>query len=135
MDKRELLRACIALRDNPEKCDKTVGICTNLVYITKAKHDRFRRRGSGPYQTLDMGNIAAMWPKFSGNEKFPVPAVKFKCPVQEYNQRSNKWAGEYGALRRELLDFIIDTLKRIAVDTARMAGAPATPAAAQEAGT
>ena len=40
--------------------------------------------------------------------------------------------------RSESLDFIIDTLKRIAVDTARMAGAPTTPAtpgAAQEAGT
>lgn len=43
--------------------------------------------------------------------------------------------------RSESLDFIIDTLKRIAVDTARMAGAPATPAtpatpgAAQEVGT
>lgn len=40
--------------------------------------------------------------------------------------------------RSESLDFIIDTLKRIAVDTARMAGAPATsttPGAAQEAGT
>ncbi|MDR3014770.1 MAG: type I-F CRISPR-associated endonuclease Cas1f [Delftia acidovorans] len=37
--------------------------------------------------------------------------------------------------RSESLDFIIDTLKRIAVDTARIASAPATPAAAQEAGT
>lgn len=40
--------------------------------------------------------------------------------------------------RSESLDFIIDTLKRIAVDTARMAGVPTTPAtpgAAQEAGT
>lgn len=43
--------------------------------------------------------------------------------------------------RSESLDFIIDTLKRIAVDTARMAGAPTTsttpttPGAAQEAGT
>ncbi|WP_373851497.1 type I-F CRISPR-associated endonuclease Cas1f [Delftia acidovorans] len=37
--------------------------------------------------------------------------------------------------RSESLDFIIDTLKRIAVDTARMAGASATPGAAQEAGT
>ncbi|SDX77623.1 type I-F CRISPR-associated endonuclease Cas1f [Delftia lacustris] len=40
--------------------------------------------------------------------------------------------------RSESLDFIIDTLKRIAVDTARMAGAPATPTtpgAAQEGGT
>ncbi|MBB1651185.1 type I-F CRISPR-associated endonuclease Cas1f [Delftia sp. UME58] len=40
--------------------------------------------------------------------------------------------------RSESLDFIIDTLKRIAVDTARMAGAPTTPTtpgAAQEADT
>ncbi|WP_333905062.1 type I-F CRISPR-associated endonuclease Cas1f [Delftia acidovorans] len=40
--------------------------------------------------------------------------------------------------RSESLDFIIDTLKRIAVDTARMAGAsttPTTPGAAQEADT
>ncbi len=40
--------------------------------------------------------------------------------------------------RSESLDFIIDTLKRIAVDTARMAGAPTTPTtpgAVQEAGT
>lgn len=40
--------------------------------------------------------------------------------------------------RSESLDFIIDTLKRIAVDTARMASAPATlttPGAVQEGGT
>ncbi len=40
--------------------------------------------------------------------------------------------------RSESLDFIIDTLKRIAVDTARMAGAPTTsttPGAVQEGGT
>ena len=37
--------------------------------------------------------------------------------------------------RSESLDFIIDTFKRIAVDTARIASAPATPAAAQEADT
>lgn len=40
--------------------------------------------------------------------------------------------------RSESLDFIIDTLKRIAVDTARMAGAPTTPTtpgAVQEGGT
>lgn len=40
--------------------------------------------------------------------------------------------------RSESLDFIIDTLKRIAVDTARMVGAPATlttPGAVQEGGT
>lgn len=40
--------------------------------------------------------------------------------------------------RSESLDFIIDTLKRIAVDTARLAGAPTTtttPGAAQEADT
>ena len=43
-----------------------------------------------------------------------------------------------GVQSSESLDFIIDTLKRIAVDTARMAGAPATPTtpgAAQEGGT
>lgn len=37
--------------------------------------------------------------------------------------------------RSESLDFIIDTLKRIAVDTARMAGTPTTPGAVQEGGT
>ena len=50
------------------------------------------------------------WEKFSGIVLYPVPSISADLsPIDAY--RSNpRWTGEYGELRRELLQHCIDTL-------------------------
>lgn len=50
------------------------------------------------------------WPKFSGEEEFPVPNPMGGCPRHTYWNTSSMWTGEYGRLRIELLDFLISEL-------------------------
>lgn len=52
------------------------------------------------------------WPKFSGNEDYPIPDPFLGCPRRVYWNMENMWVGEYGALRIELLDFLISELEK-----------------------
>ena len=65
--------------------------------------------------TMDSGRILKRafrtWPKFSGNADFPInDPTGIETAYNVYDQLP-KWIGEYGALRFELLDHIIDFLK------------------------
>lgn len=52
--------------------------------------------------------VMEYWPKYSGDPKYPVPSTKESTsPQQMYIISKNLWAGEYGHLRKELLDFLI----------------------------
>ena len=52
------------------------------------------------------------WPKFSGDVDFPIDdPFGIETPDDAYT-RLPKWTGEYGALRFELLDHVIDFLKK-----------------------
>ena len=53
------------------------------------------------------------WPKFSGTLNFPVPhpTEPFSAASAYYFAR-DKWEGEYGDLRRELLDHCINELEK-----------------------
>lgn len=52
------------------------------------------------------------WPKFSGNWLYPVPHPTEPFDAAgAYYAAENKWEGEYGALRMELLDFCITELE------------------------
>lgn len=47
------------------------------------------------------------WEKFSGNAHYPVPSTVGADPFLAFHLTDNKWIGEYGNLRRELLDHMI----------------------------
>lgn len=80
---------------------KEAGLCWNV-------DDYFYKRYSGPSPCLTtMTEIWQNWPKFSGDIKFPVPYGDLT-----YFRHANKWDGEYGDLRRELLDFLIAQLEQ-----------------------
>ena len=52
------------------------------------------------------------WPEFSGDRDYPIKDPHgIDTPYNVY-ARSHKWIGEYGALRFELLDHVIDFLKK-----------------------
>lgn len=60
--------------------------------------------------TANLVTLMAEWPKWSGERTFPVPHPEGKCPqLAFYNLPI--WEGPYGALRRELLDYLIERLK------------------------
>jgi len=61
-----------------------------------------------------IGALSANWPKFSGNEKYPVPSGKKDIhPVGAFQNTDDLWnkRTKYGRLRRELLDFLIEATK------------------------
>jgi hypothetical protein len=55
-----------------------------------------------------------LWDKFSGNINYPVPSTDIGYSSEcLYNYKDNLWEGEYGALRYELLDFLIEELTKV----------------------
>ena len=80
---------------------KTLGICSEFdcYYLGDATYGRFELR-----------RLFRLWSKYSGDIVYPVPggheafwsAVKYKAT----------WSGEYGKLRKELLNFMIKQLEK-----------------------
>ena len=86
-----LLEALLALRGG-ELHYPSSGICPNLEFLIEIDDEILRELMSG-------------WPKHSGDMYYPVPGGR-----DAYYESMNKWEGEYGALRRELLDYMIEQL-------------------------
>ena len=84
--------------------DKEYGICSNL----SDKVEESERYDS--WQILEQAFYT--WPKFSGDVKFPINDPYNEFTAHKAYGYLPKWVGEYGALRFELLDHIIDCLKK-----------------------
>ena len=81
---------------------KNNGICYNTLY--------------GSEQTIKIGLAGASWdlrylcrkwPKAVNFDRYPVPCPGYTNPAEGYHATEDKWAGEYGLLRMELLDWLI----------------------------
>lgn len=108
--KQDLLQALKEVQKSPHL---TSAICTNV-----------RRRLSAQYQrnisqeledTLE--SLFVKWPKYSGIPSYPIPSVTLGLTaLAQFDtvalDRSSFWEGEYGELRKELLQFCIDTLTK-----------------------
>lgn len=59
-----------------------------------------------------MSHAMTKWPKYSGELGYPVPGVDGLGAEYVYDavEGCNMYEGEYGQLRRELLDFLIEYL-------------------------
>lgn len=73
------------------------GIC----YHAKFPHDKDK-----PQLILLIHSLFEKWPKFSGRILYPVPGVQDYTAERSFT-RFPKWSGEYGELRKELLEFMI----------------------------
>ena len=109
--KQNILTAAIQIRDEgPILIDS--GICCNL---EKILFPRIEEHGQ-TISVIGLENFLEatfkLWPKYSGEEVYPVPSpLEGKTARQMYwSQGCDFWAGEYGQLRLELLDFLIETL-------------------------
>ena len=87
--------------------DKGYGICSNLSNKVNSQVEESERYDS--WQILKQAFYT--WPKFSGDVNFPINDPNgIETAYNVYDQLP-KWIGEYGALRFELLDHVIDCLK------------------------
>lgn len=80
---------------------KTHGIC--------GEFDRCYR-GDAVYGSFELRRLFRLWPKYSGDVVYPIPgsyqAYRF---AKKYG---SMWSGEYGKLRKELLNFMIEQLEK-----------------------
>ena len=97
--------------------DKGVGICQNIAHkVAYAMDVKF------PGYVIDDDDLTMYpprtlkqafytWPKFSGDVNFPINDPYNMVSAHRVYGDLPKWTGEYGALRFELLDHVIDFLK------------------------
>lgn len=104
---RPLLEALKHLKSQERKL---YGIC---VYVEEYLDEHFP---DFPFDDLEtIGGLAKNWPKWSGDGTYPVPAPT--CHQEKPDSHCwaychlPKWQGEYGQLRMELLDFLIEELE------------------------
>ena len=88
--------------------DKGYGICSNLSYKVNNQVEESERYESE--QILKQAFYT--WPKFSGDVQVPIDDPYNEVSAHRAYGYLPKWVGEYGALRFELLDHVIDCLKK-----------------------
>ena len=94
--KIKLLKSLLKIKACP---DKDRGICNSVPHSFEISRLLF--------------SLFKAWPKFSGTLNFPVPhPTEPFSAAGAYYAAENKWEGEYGALRMELLDFCINELEK-----------------------
>ena len=81
------------------KCN---GICYNILYDGAGN---FTIELASAFQHLR--DLCRKWPKTTNFDGYPVPCPGYTDPAEGYYATKDKWAGEYGALRIELLDWLI----------------------------
>lgn len=104
---QQLLTGLIELRTT--RTHEWLGICDNLQYKVVSNTDSSRVLNSA-FQA---------WPKFSGTVMYPVPSevtsVLHPTTIFNAHKRANKSMWDvnttYGALRHELLEFIITSIE------------------------
>lgn len=101
--KTELLEILLKIKQQvPKECK---GICDNV--------DLFYPNELTDQLAADwLATKFCEWPLFSGDIDFPVPSLDSCSADTMYLVTENYWTGDYGELRYELLDFLIQELTK-----------------------
>lgn len=99
--------------------DEEYGICENISYkVTYAMTVKFPEYVIDDEDKIIMNSWRILrhtfytWPKFSGDVNFPIDDPYEIETTEDAYVRLPKWTGAYGKLRFELLDHVIDYLKK-----------------------
>lgn len=65
---------------------------------------------------LVLTDLFKTWEKFSGVEAYPVPSTNLNDSPNGAFKTEPRWTGEYGQLRRELLQHCIATLEQVIIE-------------------
>lgn len=87
----QLLRRFVDGKAENKLLEREIGICSNVCTLFPCRHE------------AQLLNCMSTWPKYSGNRCFPVPGGS-----SLYEASKDKYEGQYGQLRRELLNFCIN---------------------------
>lgn len=113
--KSDLLQALKEVQESPYH---TSAICINVCAKLRKLPQYQRNISQEREELVDMlACLFKKWSKYSGVPSYPVPSVTLGLTA--YGQfsivaidRGSFWEGEYGELRKELLQFCIDTLTK-----------------------
>lgn len=104
-----VLQALIIMRDGTVRRAEE-GICYNLTMLVPLLGWEVREL---------VVELFKGWPKHSGNPKYPVPSTYVEgappaigAAMSMYYDTTDLWVGEYGELRKELLDYTIGVLSK-----------------------
>lgn len=92
------------------------GICTNITWLSLAgkeyatTEERIESENLYTYYMDWLGSNVKRWSKFSGNTVYPVPTPDHTDPNSFYWKIDNKWEGDYGEVRKELLQWCIEQI-------------------------
>ena len=118
MNYSEYLKFCLdaALDIKAGNFDKGCGICGNMEYkVIHAVHVKFPGYVIEDDE-MDLPRILKKafysWPKFSGDVGYPISDPYNEMLAQRAYHYLPKWVGEYGELRFELLDHIINFIEK-----------------------
>lgn len=117
----ELLRALRAVKWDVYSGEfkiarKDTGLCDAVIYVVRSG----RVFGVARNVVGELKPLFVKWPTFSGHNAFPVPDPDCNDDDGTFEAREiffaeseedRMWAGEYGQLRLELLDFCIEQLE------------------------
>lgn len=91
------------------------GICHNLEYLMYGEdgRDPFDEDQPDPCELL--APQFESWDEYSGNEAYPIALEGWMRPSSAYwsSENSNKWVGEYGEVRKRLLQHCITELESV----------------------
>ena len=109
MTYNEYLQFCLdaALDIKAGNFDKKFGICMNMELKVD---DQVPEECYESWRILKQAFYT--WPKFSGDVQFPINDPCNEISANHAYVYLPKWEGEYGELRWELLDHVIDFLKK-----------------------
>jgi hypothetical protein len=71
------------------------------------------------YNTQKMRELYSTWPPYSGCYVYPVPATSCDLPSEQYNATHNMWEGQYGDLRKDLLEHLIRGVQAELIESIR----------------
>ena len=102
--KQALHRELTRLRHNVELGvqSKRSGICYNTFHDSEGNRTIKLAGAAWALETL-----CRKWPKATNCDGYPVPCPGYTDPAEGYHATEDKWVGEYGLLRMELLDWLI----------------------------
>lgn len=69
----------------------------------------------GHHEMSHIKYFARLWPKYSGNEMYPVPCSVGGDPELRYIKSNDLWGNKYGDLRRELCLFVASKMRKLYV--------------------
>lgn len=97
-----------SLQDPEENPNLDFGICGALLFLHTLDSDDDQLVDEFFQWKRWAKSTWSQWPKYSGYREFPVPSDTARLtPERKFYGSCDKWSGQYGQLRMELLDFLI----------------------------